>query len=221
MTDLSAASPAAVVELALRLRDEWHYDEVAALCDPVSTDAFFQRWCETRRPTAEEVLQENPTVGRDQAAAIAARLAELDDDEKRTLAQSLPRVSSFAEVISLGPQTFLSRWLECVDPRYGLVTRVRAAGRPVPEMLLHAAPGTTYEVTRQEWIDESMVRVWYREIVDAGNRTAYAAESFQETRRLPNGDWRLVVSASMLKPLGGSAQIVPPELSDLFGDDLK
>src|SRR5512147_461097 len=91
---LEGSIPAEVLVRALHLRDEWRYDEVAALCDPESAEAFFRRNVEAcEPPTIDEVAAEYPDVGLDTAKAFAARFAQFCDDEKRALVRSLRGVS--------------------------------------------------------------------------------------------------------------------------------
>lgn len=219
MHQLESSTPAEVLVRALHLRDEWRYDEVAALCDPESAEAFFRRHMEAcEPPTIDEVLEEYPDVGLDTAKVFAARLAQYCDDQKHALVRSLRGVSRFDEVVALGPRDFLSRWLECMDARYDLLRRVRAAGRPVPDWLSHGVPGMRYEITGEEQVDESTIRVSYRDAVDTDRGTNYGSECSELVRRLPNGEWRLVVRSLLLHP-GEVAHEVPPEFADLYSDE--
>ena len=169
-------------------------------------------------PTIDEVAVEYPDVGLDTAKVFAARFAQYCDDQKHALVRSLRGVSSFDDVVALGPRDFLSRWLESMDDRYELLRRVRAAGRPVPDWLSHGVPGMRYEVTGEEQVDESTVRVSYREAVDADQGTNYSSELSELVRRLPNGEWRLVVRALLFHP-GEVTYEVPPEFADLYLDE--
>lgn len=220
MTQLRDSTAGDVLARALHLRDDWRYDEVAGLCDPESAEAFFRRHLEAcEPPTIDEVLEEYPDVGLDTAKVFAARFAQYCDDQKHALVRSLRGVSSFDEVVALGPRDFLSRWLESMDARYDLLRRVRAAGRPVPDWMLHGVPGMRYEITGQEKVDESTVRVSYRDAVDSDRGTNYGSERSEHVRRLPNGEWRLVVRSLLLHP-GEVAHEVPPEFADLYLDEL-
>lgn len=220
MTQLQGSTPGDVLARALHLRDEWRYDEVAALCDAESAEAFFRRHMEAcKPPTIDEVLEEYPDVGLDTAKVFAARFAQFCEDQKRALVRSLRGVSSFDEVVALGPRDFLSRWLESMDVRYDLLRRVRAAGRPVPDWLSHGPRGIRYEIMGEERVDDSTVRVSYRDTVDTDRATNYGSERSELVRRLPNGEWRLVVRALLLHP-GEVAHEVPPEFADLFLDEL-
>lgn len=220
MNLLEGSTPAEVLVRALQLRDDWRYDEVAALCDPESAEAFFRRHMEAcEPPTIDAVLEEYPDVGLDTARLYAARFAQYCDDQKGALVRSLRGVSSFDEVVALGPRDFLSRWLESTDVRYDLLRRVRAAGRPVPDLLLHGVPGMRYEITGEERVDDTTVRVSYRDAVDTDRGANYGSERAELVRQLPNGEWRLVVRSLLLNP-GEVANEVPPEFADLFLDEL-
>lgn len=219
MTQLRYSPPAEVLARALHLRDEWRYDEVAALCDLESAEAFLRRHLEAcEPPTIDQVLEEYPDVGLDTAKVFAARFAQFCDDEKRALVRSLSGVSSFDEVVALGPRDFLSRWLESMDVRYDLLRRGRAAGRPVPDWLSHGPRGIRYEITGEEQVDESTVRVSYRDAVDTDRGTNYGSERSELVRRLPNGEWCIVVRSLLLHP-GEVAHEVPPEFADLYLDE--
>ena len=79
-------------------------------------------------------------------------------------------------------------------------------------------PGIRYEIMGEEQVDESTVRVSYRDTVDTDRGTNYGSERSELVRRLPNGEWRIVVRSLLLHP-GEVTHEVPPEFADLYLDE--
>ena len=217
MTHSPVSTPVAVLTLALRLRDEWRYTDIAALCDPGSAAEYFRERCEAcELPTIEQLREDYPDATDEGLERIAARVREMIESNRRGLMRSISGVGSFDEVAALEPMEYLRRRLQRMDQREEVFEHLRAAGRPVPDWLSHGVPGMRYEITGEEQIDDTTVRISYGEGVEAGGRTIYGPPDIQLVRRLPTGEWKLVVQYDLLDTLKTGSLALRALILDLY-----
>ena len=217
MTHASDSTPATVLLLTLRLRDEWRYTDIAALCEPASAAEYFREWCEAcELPTIDQLREDYPDATDDGLERIAARVREFTESKRRGLVGSISGVGSFDEVAALEPMEYLRRRLQRMEQREQVLEHLRAAGRPVPDWLTHGVPGMRYEITAEEQVDDTTVRVSYRESVEAGGRTIHGPPDIQPVRRLPTGEWRLVVQYDLIEALEMGSLALRARILDLY-----
>lgn len=217
MTHSSDSTAAAVLLLALRLRDEWRYTDIAALCDLESAAEYFRERCEACEvPTIDQLREDYPDATGEGLEGITARMRESTESNRRGLVRSISGVASFDEVAALEPMEFLRRRLQRMDRREEVFEHLRAAGRAVPDWLSHGVPGMRYEITGEEQVDDTTVRISYREGVDAGGSTIFGRPDIQLVRRLPTGELKLVVRYDLLETLEMGSLALRARILDLY-----
>ena len=217
VTQLQGSTPGDVLARALHLRDEWRYDEVAALCDAESAAEYFRERCEAcALPTIDQLRDDYPDATDEGLERIAAQVREMADRDRRGLVGSIAGVGSFDEVAALEPMEFLRRRLQRMDRREQVFEYLRAVARPVPDWLIHGVLDVRYEITGEEQVDETTIRISYRESVEAGGRTIHGPADFLLVRRLPTGEWRLVVQYDLLQALELGSLALRARILDLY-----
>jgi hypothetical protein len=217
-----ATTPQAILEAALGFRDRRQFDEVAALCDPISAESLFRAYCDAvRPPTVDDYRREYPHLSEESLQARFATRVPADERRESQIAEAVPGVSTYAELSALAPMDFLRRWLEGEDPSYQTAQWFRKRGRPVPQSLAETPAGVRYEMLPPEQIADGKVRVPYRIVSERDDRVNAEGSpvQFETLRRTEQREWRLLVRHHLLQPRGATMEVLPRDVTDLMRDD--
>jgi hypothetical protein len=212
-------TPESVLTSALRARDEWRYDDVVALVDPVSCAERFQQFCEMSRPmTLERFAEHYPNVTGDALPDAFRNWRQRAVDPEANIARVLPGITSYEALIKLDAASFLARWMANEDDRTSLVERLRERGRAVPAYLLGTPEWKEYVILGSVLETDELAHVLYREVnPGVGGKSWRGPVEYEALRRQSDGTWRLLADHyGFLRGRGGSATILPEEFADLW-----
>jgi hypothetical protein len=215
--------PEGVLLAALRARDAHDHARVATLCDPDSVRELVERICTIFQPVTREQFGKRYGIAADRlqeayAAWLKGRASQ--SSQLRGLG-----VSTYDELVALGPQEVLTRWMIRDDQALDLVRRLRERGRPVPTELLAASRGIEYVVLGGVHETPSLVHLLWRYVAHRGR-----PEEFRGTvrrtalRRQPDGAWRLLAEDDhFLDAADGFAMVTTYDeaYADLFTEMLE
>jgi hypothetical protein len=191
-------SPEDVLLTALRARDEHDHARVATLCDPDSVRERFEGICRIFLPVTREQFGQRSGIPADRLQEVYAAWSKSKTASQLSQLRRLG-VSTYDELVALGPQEVLTRWMIRDDRMLDLVRRLRERGRPVPAELLAAPRGMEYEVLGGVHETPSLVHLLWRYVAHGGQPEEFRG-SVRRTalRRQPDGAWRLLADDDYL-----------------------
>jgi hypothetical protein len=217
-------SPEEVLLAALRARDEHDHARVTALTDPESVREWFERYCHVSRPKTREWFAEHMQA----APEIVDASYDLHLKTHGTVEQMRQfrglGVSSYAELVALGPQEFFTRRMLREDHTWDLVLRLRKRGRPVPPTLLGTAPGLEYVLLGGVHESPDLVHLLVRYLMYRGQPQEHRGPvSRVALRRQTDGAWRLVVENHHFLDIDWPERvtIIDEQYADLFAEAME
>jgi hypothetical protein len=184
--------PEEVLLAALRARDEHDHARVTMLCDPESVRERFERICEIFQPVTIEQFAQRTGIAADRLEVSYERWVKGRAPSQLSQLRGLG-VSAHAELVALGQQEVLTRWMMRDDHQLELVRRLRAHGRLVPPGLLATPPGIEYVVLGGVHEAPSLVHLLWRYVAHRGRPEEFRGPVRRTAlARQPDGAWRLL-----------------------------
>jgi hypothetical protein len=221
MQTMSPNTPEAVLLHALELMNAMDYAGVVDLCDADSMRACLDEYRERMQPpTEQDVRDRYPHLAADERPRWLAALLKDHERKAGQIPRTLGRGITYERLLDLTPDAFLRRLLEGQDFRGSTARRLRERGIAPPPILAMPLSGFRHEVLSAVPTGPSEVCVSYRVAID-GDDPATRDLEYEDLRRAPDGQWRLVARQELLQPRGSVSRMIelPPDIAALLRDD--